>query len=88
MARKSNKTSHVLHLLAGEEPVPETPENKKETEETKEPADAAEKESSAERTPTPLESFGQALPEEEMPNISIISTGNSEDDPVADLIRG
>ena len=88
MARKSNKTSHVLHLLAGEEPVPETPEKEKETEETKEPAGTAEKEISAEETPTPLESFGQIRPEEEMPNISIISTGNSEDDPVADLIKG
>ena len=88
MARKSNKTSHVLHLLAGEEPVPETPEKEKETEETKEPAGTAEKEISAEETPTPLESFGQIRPEEEMPNSSIISTGNSEDDPVADLIKG
>lgn len=35
-----------------------------------------------------MESFGQIRPEEEMPNISIISTGNSEDDPVADPIKG
>ena len=29
MARKSNKTSHVLNLLAGEESVPEAEEKKR-----------------------------------------------------------
>lgn len=76
MARKSNKTSHVLHLLAGEEPVP-GPDEKKE-----EPVEAVSPETDKENPPEETET-GQ-----DMPNISIISTGNSENDPVADLIKG
>lgn len=71
MARKSNKTSHVLHLLAGEEPIPETAEEKEET--------AKLQESVTEQEPEE--------PESDTPNISIVSAGNSEGDPLADLIR-
>lgn len=42
MARKSNKTSHVLHLLAGEEPVPEAEKGEKdEPESTAQPQKTA-----------------------------------------------
>ena len=34
MARKSNKTSHVLNLLAGEESVPEAEEKKRKKKKT------------------------------------------------------
>ena len=68
MARKSNKTSHVLHLLAGEEPIEETAEAKEETVEIQEAVTEQE-------------------PESDTPNISIVSTRNSEDDPLADLIK-
>lgn len=68
MARKSNKTSHVLHLLAGEEPIEETTEAKEEAAEIQEPVTEQE-------------------PESDTPNISIVSTRNSEDDPLADLIK-
>ena len=68
MARKSNKTSHVLHLLAGEEPIEETTEAKEEAAEIQEPVTEQE-------------------PESDAPNISIVSTRNSEDDPLADLIK-
>ncbi len=75
MARKSNKTSHVLHLLAGEEPVPEAPEEK-----------AAAPAAAKEEAPTE-ENQKPAQPPEEAPNVSIISTGTSEGDALADLIK-
>lgn len=86
MARKSNKTSHVLHLLAGEEPVPEPSE--------KEDTDAADKETDKggpskdgtdKETPAPGPSGTAAA--QDGPDIPIISAGSSGDDPVADLIR-
>ena len=80
MARKSNKTSHVLHLLAGEEPVPGPSEKKEEPA----PAGSAEAVGSEADKEAPAEQAGTG---QDMPNISIISTGNSEDDPVADLIK-
>lgn len=80
MARKSNKTSHVLHLLAGEEPVPETPEEQEKTisEEPEKPSEPSENSKPQENAPAPSSNT---------PNISIISTGNSEGDPLADLIK-
>lgn len=86
MARKSNKTSHVLHLLAGEEPVPEPSE--------KEDKDAADKETDKggaskdgtdKETPAPGPSGTAAA--QDGSDIPIISAGSSGDDPVADLIR-
>lgn len=81
MARKSNKTSHVLHLLAGEEPVPEKPEEQQKTaseepEEPEKPSEPPQKTEPQENAPSP-----------DAPSISIISTGNSEGDPLADLIK-
>lgn len=90
MARKSNKTSHVLHLLAGEEPVPETSEEQasetpKEAEGLRE-TDDADKNNGKNETPKPSGQQDGASAAD-MPNISIISTGNSEGDPLADLIK-
>ncbi len=94
MARKSNKTSHVLHLLAGEEPAPEPSEkDKKDT-----PADTADKstdqgdvgkdDTDKEAAPGSAGGPAETPAAQDGPNISIISTGRTGDDPVADLIRG
>lgn len=94
MARKSNKTSHVLHLLAGEEPVPEPSEkDKKDT-----PADTDDKDTDQgnagkndtdkEANPGPAQGPAETAAAQNGPHIPIISTGRTGDDPVADLIRG
>lgn len=78
MARKSNKTSHVLHLLAGEEPAPE-PETEKEEKTGSEP----EASGAAQKTVS-----GPEPEQPESPEISIITTGSAGDDPLSDLIKG
>lgn len=76
MARKSNKTSHVLHLLAGgEEPAPDTEKEEKTDAEN----EAKSQESTDKQEPT-QDSDG--------PEISIITAGSSGDDPLSDLIKG
>lgn len=76
MARKSNKTSHVLNLLAGEESVPEAEEKKEEKEKNNTEAKAESEESADQKAPAP-----------DSPEISIVTAGNSTDDPLSDLIR-
>lgn len=76
MARKSNKTSHVLNLLAGEESVPEAEEKKEEKEKNNTEAKAESEESADKKAPAP-----------DSPEISIVTAGNSTDDPLSDLIR-
>ena len=51
MARKSNKTSHVLNLLAGEESVPEAEEKKEEKEKNNTEAKAESEESADKKAP-------------------------------------
>lgn len=76
MARKSNKTSHVLNLLAGgEEPAPDTEKEEK----TDAEIEAKSQESTDKQKPT-QDSDG--------PEISIITAGSSGDDPLSDLIKG
>ena len=85
MARKSNKTAHVLNLLAGndvkrEEPKEETP---KEETHTQENADAV---SDAETPETPVVSEVSPTPvPAPTQSISVIDT--DEPDPVAELIH-
>lgn len=76
MARKSNKTSHVLNLLAGEESVPEAEEKKEAKEKNNTEAKAESEESADQKAPAP-----------DSPEISIVTAGNSTDDPLSDLIR-
>ena len=76
MARKSNKTSHVLNLLAGEESVPEAEEKKEEKEKNNTETKAESEESADKKAPAP-----------DAPEISIVTAGNSTDDPLSDLIR-
>ncbi len=76
MARKSNKTSHVLNLLAGEESVPEAEEKKEAKEKNNTEAKAESEESADKKAPAP-----------DSPEISIVTAGNSTDDPLSDLIR-
>ncbi|MCI8334614.1 MAG: late competence development ComFB family protein [Lachnospiraceae bacterium] len=83
MARKSNKTAHVLNLLAGqdtgEEPEKETEQEAGKETASKEPAPKAE-------TP-PAPSPSPAPQPEVPPHISIIDNGSPEEDPVAEQIR-
>lgn len=91
MARKSNKTAHVLNLLSGqdtaEEPekVPEKPEEPKEEKK----AEAPKAEAAAETAPAPeaAPAAPQTVSPEVPSNISIIDSGAKEDDPVAERIH-
>lgn len=94
MARKSNKTAHVLNLLSGqdtnEEPEKE-PEKSKESKATVE-ADKVEAETTvktdkpeAEAAPVPVKP--QSAPPEVPSNISIIDSGAKEADPIAERIH-
>lgn len=89
MARKSNKTAHVLNLLSGqdtnEEPEKEAEQPQKEKKETKAETVAAD----AEPAPEPAPAKGQAAsPSPEVPaNISIIDSTAKEADPIAERIH-
>ena len=87
MARKSNKTAHVLNLLSGQqdsagESEKETLQPQKTT--TEAATTTAKAEEAAEKAaPAPVE----VQPVPEVPsNISIIDNGAKEDDPVAERI--
>lgn len=87
MARKSNKTAHVLNLLSGQD---SGGESEKETEQAK----AAAPEAAPEVKPEPSEEqepaakASTASPAQEVPsNISIIDSAAKENDPVAEKIR-
>lgn len=91
MARKSNKTAHVLNLLSGQD-TNEEPE--KEPEQPKEPkaeekAEAPKAETATEAAPVPeaAPAASQAVSPEVPSNISIIDSGAKEDDPVAERIH-
>lgn len=91
MARKSNKTAHVLNLLSGqdtaEEPekAPEKPEEPKEEKKT----EAPKAEAAAETAPAPeaAPAAPQTVSPEVPSNISIIDSGAKEDDPIAERIH-
>ncbi len=90
MARKSNKTAHVLNLLSGQqdsagESEKETLQPQKTT--TEAATTTAKAEEAAEKAaPAPVEV--QPVPVPEVPsNISIIDNGAKEDDPVAERIH-
>ena len=87
MARKSNKTAHVLNLLAGQNPGEDT-ENEKEAVQPEEgTAAAASGESEAAPAAPASVSAQSTQPAPDMPsNISIIDSG-TEEDPVAEKIR-
>ncbi|MEZ3435879.1 MAG: late competence development ComFB family protein [Lachnospiraceae bacterium] len=78
MARKSNKTAHVLNLIAGHEASKDNTENTEETtsEESTDKAGAAPARAEA-SAPAPVSSSPQ--------NISVIDT--TEEDPISDLIQ-
>ncbi len=91
MARKSNKTAHVLNLLAGQDTneEPEKEPQKEPAGETSgapaEPSAPAAPASGTDAAPAPAPS-PQAQPEVP-PHISIIDNGSPEEDPVAEQIR-
>lgn len=93
MARKSNKTAHVLNLLSsGQEPEEEL-EKEEELPAAKPEAEAAGKPNTEViEEAAPAEAVSSAAPAsppqpEVPPNISIIDSGALEEDPVADRIR-
>lgn len=88
MARKSNKTSHVLNLLAGEEAAPEAPEKKEKEEKEKTAKKKPEEDESSEKTSDSGKAASQAETPSESLDISIMTTRDSQGDPLAELIRG
>lgn len=85
MARKSNKTAHVLNLLSGQESTDEA-EKETQAQDSKDAAAAAPA-----PNPAPAPSMaGEPVPaaQPEVPaHISIIDNGPAESDPVAEQIR-
>lgn len=81
MARKSNKTAHVLNLLAGHDNQ-STPD---ETVETTSAEAETPAEMSASESPAPADSETPAASTPQVQNISVIDT--TGEDPVADLIQ-
>lgn len=93
MARKSNKTAHVLNLLSGqstnEEPEKETeqPQEKKKEEKAETKAEEAAAETAPAPEPAPAKAQA-ASPSPEVPaNISIIDSTAKEADPIAERIH-
>ncbi len=84
MATTNNETPDILHLLTGEGPDPETSEKEESPLETPQVRAGTE---NTDDTAVQQQIHEQTGTEQDIPNISIISTGNSEDDPVADLIK-
>lgn len=96
MARKSNKTAHVLNLLSGqdtnEEPEKEPEKSKESKSKIAVEADKVETETTvktdkpeAEAAPVPVKP--QPAPPEVPSNISIIDSGAKEADPIAERIH-
>ena len=88
MARKSNKTAHVLNLLSGGEPekeVQQPQEAKAETTTAKEEPEPAKAEAAPAPAPTPA--ITQAAAPEVPSNISIIDNGAKEADALAAQIH-
>lgn len=96
MARKSNKTAHVLNLLSGqdtnEEPEKEPEKSKESKSKIAVEADKVEAETTvktdkpeAEAAPVPVKP--QPAPPEVPSNISIIDSGAKEADPIAERIH-
>lgn len=81
MARKSNKTAHVLNLLAGHD----NQSNPDETIETTSAEAETPAEMSASESPAPADSETPAASTPQVQNISVIDT--TGEDPVADLIQ-
>lgn len=95
MARKSNKTAHVLNLLSGqsanEEPEKETEQPQEEKKEEKVEVEAKVQEAAADTVPAPAPAPVKAqavAPSPEVPaNISIIDNAAKEADPIAERIH-
>lgn len=90
MARKSNKTAHVLNLLSGGEPEkevqqPQEAKTEAETTTVKEEPEPAKAEAAPAPAPTPA--ITQAAAPEVPSNISIIDNGAKEADAVAEQIH-
>ena len=90
MARKSNKTAHVLNLLSGGEPEkevqqPQEAKTEAETTTVKEEPEPAKAEAAP--TPAPTPAITQAAAPEVPSNISIIDNGAKEADAVAEQIH-
>ena len=86
MARKSNKTAHVLNLLAGQNPSEDT-ENEKEPVQAEEGAPSSKSPASASAAPAAASTQSpQSAPADMPSSISIIDNG-AEEDPVAEKIR-
>lgn len=95
MARKSNKTAHVLNLLSGqsanEEPEKEIEQPQEEKKEEKVEVEAKVQEAAADTVPAPAPAPVKAqavAPSPEVPaNISIIDNAAKEADPIAERIH-
>lgn len=90
MARKSNKTAHVLNLLSGQDTTEEPEKTPEQQGESKEEAKTeAPKAEPAETIPTPevVPAAHQTVSPEVPSNISIIDSGAKEDDLVAERIH-
>lgn len=88
MARKSNKTAHVLNLLSGQPDA--GGEAEKEAQQLSESQSAAPAEEKAPAEPAPAKEQPAPAPApspEVPPNISIIDSKAKEDDPIAERIR-
>ena len=85
MARKSNKTAHVLNLIAGHDA---SKDNAGESPSTEETVALPQSDASLADTPSPTAAApapGAVVPNAASQNVSVIDT--TEEDPVADLIQ-
>lgn len=94
MARKSNKTAHVLNLLSGqstneepEEKETEQPQEEKKEEKAKTKADEAAADTTPAPEPAPAKAQAASLSPEVPANISIIDSTAKEADPIAERIH-
>lgn len=93
MARKSNKTTHVLNLLSGqsanEEPEKETeqPQEEKKEEKAETKAEGAAADTTPAPEPVPAKAQAASLSPEVPANISIIDSTAKEADPIAQRIH-
>ena len=89
MARKSNKTAHVLNLLSGQQDAGGDTEKESEQAQAKDaPKEAEDKDTAPKPDPKSEPVRTPAAPVPEVPsNISIIDSAAREDDPIAEKIR-
>lgn len=93
MARKSNKTAHVLNLLSGqsanEEPEkePEQPQEEKKEEKAERKAEGAAADTTPAPEPVPAKAQAASLSPEVPANISIIDSTAKEAEPIARRIH-